>query len=59
MTRLALAMRVLVRRCKPPAVEGMVRDEPEQWAALESAGYRRGWSPLFWVYEGSLEGWKR
>jgi hypothetical protein len=49
----------VVRCCTPPAVEGMVRDEPEQWAALEKAGYQSGWSDLFWVFEGSLEAWKR
>jgi GNAT superfamily N-acetyltransferase len=54
--RLALAMRVLVRRCNPPGVEGMVRDEAELWAVLEGVGYEKGWSALFWVLEGSLEG---
>lgn len=59
MTRLARAMRVLAQRCDPSRVEGLVRDEPEQWAALERAGYERSWNSLFWVFEGSLEGWRR
>lgn len=57
--RLAAAMRVLVRRCNPPRVEGMVRDEAALWAVLEGAGYKQGWSALFWILEGSLEVWKR